>query len=91
MSNPALSSIAIFLVFTLVLLTLGAGAGVATADRGDNEGKQCPPQTGGENPTQAYEEVPPTAVESSEYGRTTSLLVSGCIDAESVEPFGEVG
>ncbi|AGB16809.1 hypothetical protein Halru_2222 [Halovivax ruber XH-70] len=92
MSDSVLSSvtvpspITVFLVFTLVLLTLGAGTGVATADSGDTVGKQCP----SDNPTRAYEHVPGTAVMSSEYGRSMALFASGC-DVESVEQFGEVG
>lgn len=90
MSESAPSSITVFLAFTLVLLTLGAGTGVATAAHGATDGTQCPPPYG-ENPTRAYEHVPLPAEESSADGRTTALLASGCIDAERVEPFGEVG
>lgn len=75
------------LVAAFLFLALVAGTPAAAADAGT----QCPPQTGGDNPTRAYDYVPGTAVESSDDGRSTALVASGCIDEETVDRSGVDG
>lgn len=67
------------IITLLVLMAFLGGSGVVAADREENRGKECPD----DNPTQAYDNVPMTAVQKSFDGRMRALEATLCPPPES--------